>query len=108
MQSVTKPQQFDRAFAPVTFSNIIRANKFALSADLSIGGETYAVSPTRCEVCDEWEPECEHLELVKEYVASRNEYAAYEDYSDSGYRIVISAADDQFNTYADALAVGVQ
>ena len=86
-------QAFDRAFAPATFSNVIRANLPALSADLLIGGEVYAVSPIRCEICDEWDPRCEHLELVKEYVAGQN---------------CVDDAQDQYETYRDALEVGIQ
>jgi len=84
---------FDRAFAPVTFSNVIRANLGALSADLDIGGKVYAVSPIRCEICDEWEPDCEHLEMVKEFVSGQNR---------------MDDSRDQYETYRDALDVGVQ
>lgn len=70
---MTNARAFDRAFAPATFSNVIRANLPALSADLLIGSEVYAVSPIRCEICDEWDPRCEHLELVKEFVAGQGQ-----------------------------------
>ena len=69
---------FDVAFRPTQdqidrlaemFGSVVRANLVDESADVMHHGQVYAVSPKRCEICDEWEPDCDHVDMVKAFVA---------------------------------------
>jgi len=59
--------RFDLAFSNIDLT-VIRANLQDDSADIEIDGEVFSVSPIRCEICDCWEPDCQHLADVRALV----------------------------------------
>ena len=64
---------FDIAFGPHDI-RVIRGNHLDGSVDLGINGEVYTVSQVRCEICDEWGPCVEHLDMARSAVmAFKNE-----------------------------------
>ena len=67
MPAMTMTKAFDVAFSEI---RVIRGNHLEGSVDLSINGEVYTVSQVRCEICEEWGPCAEHLDLAQAAVAA--------------------------------------
>ena len=105
MHAMTNAERFERAFSPdesrqvdamISLVNVIRMNLAAQSADVKLDdGEIYTISPVRCEICETWEPDCQHVDAVCSIIA--DEVAAR-----------MADQDDLAATYEAALAVGVQ
>ena len=56
---------FDLAFGDESDIRVIRGNWLQGGVDLGINGDVYTISQTRCEICDEWGPCAEHLDLAR-------------------------------------------